>query len=251
MLEVLDLAKSFGAQTIFEDFSLNLPRGRFTVIVGPSGCGKSTLFDCLTGMAGPDRGWIVWQGKAIPHLGSLAAYMQQKDMLLPWLTLAENSLLPVQAKPWPRREMTQAKATLARVFERIGLRGFEAHYPCQVSGGMRQRCALARTLMFDRDLVLLDEPLSALDAITRRELQGLLLMLQKEFGKTVLMITHDIDEALSLADDIILLGPAPMDILERFTPGAPKPRDFSLPEFMDIKARILSRLVTEKEKIQR
>lgn len=250
MLEVQGLAKSFGLQAIFKNFSLNLPQGRFTVLVGPSGCGKSTLFDCLTGMVCPDQGRIVWQGNPIVHLGSLAAYMQQKDMLLPWLTLKENSLLPVQATPRALRDMKHAKEKLARIFERTGLTGFQAHYPDQVSGGMRQRCALARTLMFDRDLVLLDEPLSAVDAITRLELENLLLMLQKEFGKTVLMITHDIEEALALADEILIVSPAPMTILERFSPKAPKPRDFSLPEFMDIKARILSRLLTEKEKIQ-
>ncbi|WP_321495654.1 ABC transporter ATP-binding protein [uncultured Desulfobacter sp.] len=247
MLEIMGLAKSFGLQATFKDFSLDLPRGGFTVMVGPSGCGKSTLFDCLTGLVSPDHGRIMWQAAPIEHLGCLAAYMQQKDMLLPWLTLEENTLLPVQAKPRASRDMEQAKARLAEIFEKIGLAGFRTHYPYQVSGGMRQRCALARTLMFDRDLVLLDEPLSALDAITRRELQHLLLMLQKEFGKTVLMITHDIEEALALADEIILLGPAPMTILERFTPKAPKPRDFSLPEFMEIKARILSRLLTEKQ----
>jgi len=250
MLEILGLAKSFGLQTIFKNFDLTLPQGRFTVIVGPSGCGKSTLFDCLTGIVPPDQGRIMWQGNAATHLGGLAAYMQQKDMLLPWLTLEENSLLPVQARPRTLRDMKQSKQTLARIFERIGLTGFGAHYPYQVSGGMRQRCALSRTLMFDRDLVLLDEPLSALDAITRRELQSLLLMLQKEFGKTVLMITHDIEEALVLADEIILLGPTPMTILEQFQPRASKPRDFSQPEFMETKARILSRLQTEKEKIQ-
>ena len=250
MLEVLGLAKSFGLQTIFKNFGLHLPQGRFTVLVGPSGCGKSTLFDCLTGVVCPDQGRIVWQGNKMSQLGSLAAYMQQKDMLLPWLTLEENTLLPVKAKPRALRDMQQAKEKLARIFEKIGLSGFETHYPYQVSGGMRQRCALARTLMFDRNLVLLDEPLSALDAITRRELQSLLLMLQKEFGKTVLMITHDIDEAMALADEIILLSPAPMTILERFAPKSPKPRDFSLPEFMEIKARILSRLLTEKEKIK-
>ncbi|MCG8551958.1 MAG: ABC transporter ATP-binding protein [Desulfobacterales bacterium] len=250
MLEVLDLAKSFGLQAVFKNFNLILPQGRFTVLVGPSGCGKSTLFDCLTGVVCPDRGRMVWQGNEISHIGSLAAYMQQKDMLLPWLTLEKNALLPVQAKPRALRNMKQTQKRLARIFEKIGLTGFGAHFPYQVSGGMRQRCALARTLMFDRELVLLDEPLSALDAITRRELQSLLLMLQKEFGKTVLMITHDIEEALALADEIILLSPAPMTILERFQPREAKPRDFSRPEFMETKTRILSRLLTEKEKIQ-
>jgi len=250
MLEVLDLAKSFDLQAVFKNFNLTLPQGRFTVLVGPSGCGKSTLFDCLTGLVPPDQGRIMWQGNTAEHLGGFAAYMQQKDMLLPWLTLEQNSLLPVQAKPRIQRNIKQAKQTLARIFERIGLTGFEAHYPYQVSGGMRQRCALARTLMFDRNLVLLDEPLSALDAITRRELQSLLLMLQKEFAKTVLMITHDIEEALALADEIILLSASPMTILERFRPTASKPRDFSQPEFMETKTRILSRLLTEKEKIK-
>ena len=250
MLEVTGLAKSFGSQAAFKNFNLTLPQGRFTVLVGPSGCGKSTLFDCLTGIVPADKGLIAWQGKPIAHLGGLAAYMQQKDMLLPWLTLEKNALLPVQAKPRALRNMARAKEQLAGIFKKIGLTGFEAHYPRQVSGGMRQRCALARTLMFDRDLVLLDEPLSALDAITRRELQGLLLMLESQFHKTVLMITHDIEEALVLADNIILLSPAPMAVLEQFTPKAPKPRDFSLPEFMEIKARILSRLLTEKERGQ-
>nr|WP_320189899.1 ABC transporter ATP-binding protein [uncultured Desulfobacter sp.] len=250
MLEVLELAKSFDLQAVFKNFNLTLPQGHVTVLVGPSGCGKSTLFDCLTGIVPTDLGRIVWQGNPVEHLGCLAAYMQQKDMLLPWLTLAENSLLPVQAKPRKQRDIKQAKQTLDRIFEKIGLTGFGNHYPYQVSGGMRQRCALARTLMFDRDLVLLDEPLSALDAITRRELQSLLLMLQKEFGKTVLMITHDIEEALALADEIILLSPAPMTVLERFQPKDTKPRDLNRPEFMKTKTRILSRLLTEKEKIQ-
>jgi NitT/TauT family transport system ATP-binding protein len=250
MLEVLDLAKSFDLQAVFKNLNLTLPQGHFTVLVGPSGCGKSTLFDCLTGIVPADQGRMIWQGKAVDNLGGLAAYMQQKDMLLPWLTLEQNSLLPVQAKPRAQRATKQAKRTLARIFEKIGLTGFGNHYPYQVSGGMRQRCALARTLMFDRDLVLLDEPLSALDAITRRELQTLLLMLQKEFGKTVLMITHDIEEALALADEIILLSSPPMTILERFHPKDTKPREFSRPEFMEAKTRIFSRLLTEKEKIQ-
>ena len=250
MLEVLDLAKSFDFQAVFKNFNLTLPQGHFTVLVGPSGCGKSTLFDCLTGIIPADHGRMMWQSIAVEHLGSHAAYMQQKDMLLPWLTLEQNSLLPVQAKPRAQRDIREAKQTLARIFEKIGLTGFGNHYPYQVSGGMRQRCALARTLMFDRDLVLLDEPLSALDAITRRELQTLLLMLQKEFGKTVLMITHDIEEALALADEIILLSASPMTILERFHPTASKPRDFSRTEFMETKARIISRLLTEKEKFQ-
>ena len=246
MLEVAGLAKSFGSHTIFKDFRLTLNQGEFIVLVGLSGCGKSTLFDCLTGMVRPDHGRIIWKGAPVDHLGSHAAYMQQKDMLLPWLTLMENALLPVRAKG-ASRGMKEAGARAEALFERMGLEGFQTHFPDQVSGGMRQRCALVRTLMFDRDLVLLDEPLSALDAITRQELQSMLLMLQKDFGKTVLMITHDIDEALFLGDQICLLGPSPMTVFQTIVPKTPKPRDFRNSELAQIKSFVLDCFRQQKE----
>ncbi len=239
MLALTGLARTLGSQTIFKDFSLTLAPGGFTVLVGPSGCGKSTLFDCLTGMMPPDQGQITWNGIPVEHLGTHAAYMQQKDMLLPWLTLMENALLPVRAAG-PAGGIKIAAPRAGELFNRMGLKGFETYYPAQVSGGMRQRCALVRTLMFDRDLVLLDEPLSALDAITRQALQGLLLMLQKDFNKTVLMITHDIDEALCLGDEICVLSPCPMSIVQIFVPESAKPRDFRSAKFSQMKLEILA-----------
>ena len=129
--------------------------------------------------------------------------MQQKDLLLPWFSLLDNALLPAKIAG---EDMAKSRAKALSLFRRLGLDGFEAYLPGEISGGMRQRCALVRTLMFERELVLLDEPLSALDAITRRSLQSLLLMLQIEFDKSILMITHDIDEALMLADEVLVLS---------------------------------------------
>jgi len=239
MLEVSGLAKKFDTLIVFDGLDLTVPPEGFTVIIGPSGCGKSTLFDVLTGVVPRDEGVISWQGKPLEHLGNTAAYMQQKDLLLPWLPLMDNALLPVKVGGIG---MTRGRAEALALFERLGLQGFESYLPGKISGGMRQRCALVRTLMFDRDLVLLDEPLSALDAITRSRLQSLLLMLQSEFGKSILMITHDIEEATLLADQLLVVSPLPMGIQEHYTLSQPKPRRIDDPSLLRIKTHVLSRL---------
>ena len=244
MLEALQLSKSFQHLQIFKHFSICVPRRSFTVMIGPSGCGKSTLFNVLTGIEPRDSGELKWQGTPFDHLGRTAAYMQQHDLLLPWLSLIENALLPARIAGTPKNVSTPQALAL---FERLGLDGFEAYLPRKVSGGMRQRCALVRTLMFEQDLVFLDEPLSALDAITRRSLQSLLLLLQSEFGKTILMITHDIEEALLLADEVLLLSRRPMGIEERFRLKQPKPRQIDDPQLLAIKAHVLKRLQQEAD----
>jgi len=239
MLQVSGATKIYNGQTIFSRLDLSVASGQFKVLVGPSGCGKSTLFDSLTNVINLDQGTISWDNKELIHLGSHAAYMQQKDLLLPWFSLMENALLPAKTG---NQNMGQMRKRAKKLFIRLGLKGYESHYPKEVSGGMRQRCALVRTLMFNRDLILLDEPLSALDAITRRSLQSLLLLLQTEFKKTILMITHDIEEALLLADEICLLSPIPMVIKERFVLDWPKPRRFNDPRLLEIKEHMLARL---------
>ncbi|MBU2627579.1 MAG: ATP-binding cassette domain-containing protein, partial [Proteobacteria bacterium] len=190
MLQVSCATKYFMDQPVFSGFDLTVAQGRFHVLVGPSGCGKSTLFDGLTGVVDLDKGSLFWNHESISNLNHHAAYMQQKDMLLPWFSLLDNALLPAKIGG---QNMKAAENQARRLFDRLGLKGYESHMSNQVSGGMRQRCALVRTLMFNRDLILLDEPLSALDTITRRGLQSLLLLLQTEFKKTILMITHDIE----------------------------------------------------------
>jgi len=239
MLEVSGLTKRFDDLTVFERFDLTVSRGGFTVIIGPSGCGKSTLFDVLTGVVPLDGGVISWKGKPLDHLRGEAAYMQQKDLLLPWLPLMDNALLPVRMG---KLTMTSGRDKAMALFKRLGLKGFESYLPGKISGGMRQRCALVRTLMFDRELVLLDEPLSALDAITRSRLQSLLLMLQSEFGKSILMITHDIEEAILLGDQLLVVSPLPMGVQEQYALNQPKPREIDDPTLMKIKAHVLSRL---------
>ncbi len=240
MLRITDLAKYYDGQPVFSKMELQLPEGRFQVLLGPSGCGKTTFFNTLTGVTSKDAGTISWQGKVVDHLGRLCAYMHQKDLLLPWFSLMDNALLPARTRG---RNMAAARDRAGELFSRLGLKGYESHRPDQVSGGMRQRCALVRTLMFDRDLILLDEPLSALDAITRQRLQHLLLLLQTEFAKTILMITHDVDEALLLADDIFVLSPMPMGISRQIKLDLPKPRAFDDPHLLRTKADILAHLV--------
>ena len=242
MLNISNLSKRFDNIPIFENFDLLLPQNGFTVLIGPSGCGKSTLFNVLTGVVTGDGGEISWYDKTFPHLRQLSAYMQQKDMLLPWFSLIDNALLPARIVG---EDLEPSRRKALALFKRLGLEGFEAYLPRTISGGMKQRCALVRTLMFERALVLLDEPLSALDAITRRSLQSLLLMLQLEFEKTILMITHDIEEALRLADEILVLSGRPMRILDRFSLDGPKLRQLDDPKLIEIKKYVLSLLQQE------
>jgi putative hydroxymethylpyrimidine transport system ATP-binding protein len=242
MLSVSNLSKRFGDLPIFENFNLELPARGFTVLIGPSGCGKSTFFNVLTGVEARDGGKVSWLGEAVEYVKDTSAYMQQKDLLLPWFSLMDNALLPAKVAG---QDMTEAGKKAQSLFGQLGLEGFEAYLPGQISGGMRQRCALVRTLMFERQLVLLDEPLSALDAITRRSLQSLLLMLQVEFEKSILMITHDIEEAIRLADEVLVLSGRPMRVLDQFPLQGPKLRRLDDPQLIRIKEYVLNLLQEE------
>lgn len=242
MLSVSGLTKRFEDLAVMDGFDLTVHRGGFTTLIGPSGCGKSTLFDILTGVFPKDGGRISWLGEDLSDLMQRAAYMQQKDLLLPWLSLIDNAMLPATIAGADTKE-SREKALL--LFRRLELDGFEGYTPAKVSGGMRQRCALVRTLMFEHELVLLDEPLSALDAITRRGLQGLLLLLQSEFRKTILMITHDIEEALLLSDELLVLTPMPMRVRERFVLDMPKAGRNTNPDLLKIREHVLDELEGE------
>ncbi|MDD2606032.1 MAG: ABC transporter ATP-binding protein [Desulfobacteraceae bacterium] len=247
MLTVAHLTKQFNAAPVLDGFSFSLPRNGFTVLIGPSGCGKTTLFDVLTGVVSKDAGTIRWGGRTLAHLGAEAAYMQQKDLLLPWLSLAENAMLPARLRR--KKNLITVRKRVESLFARLGLAGFEDHRPATVSGGMRQRCALVRTLMFHRELTLLDEPLSALDAITRRSLQSLLLMLQRDFQRTLLMITHDVEEALLLADRVLVVSAAPMRIIQDIPLATPKPRKPDDPTLIALKESVLARLEGELDHV--
>ncbi|MDD2453215.1 MAG: ABC transporter ATP-binding protein [Aminobacteriaceae bacterium] len=239
MIEVKNFTKSFHNRLVIGDFSLFAQEGSLTALLGPSGCGKSTFFDLLMGNIPRDGGNLFLSGKEVADLKNIAAFMAQKDLLLPWLTLRENALLPVSVKKNPSSSDFREAEEL---FEILGLSGSADLYPRHVSGGMAQRCALARTILFRTPIVLLDEPFSAVDAITRQTLRSLLLLLRSRFRKTLLMITHDVEDALLLADSIIILSSTPMTAREKLVIPTPKERQQGDPSLQEKKERILAML---------
>lgn len=239
MLVLKNISKKYQDLDVIDSFDLSLSRGGFTTLIGPSGCGKSTLFDIVMGLSKRDTGEINWKGHTLSDLSGHAALMHQKDLLLPWLSLLENAVLPHRIQGRDRKMAIMNARTL---FNRLSLSGFEEYLPELVSGGMRQRCALARTLMTEHELILMDEPLSSLDALTRQQLHSHILKLQKEFGKTILMITHDIEEALLLSDEVIVLSERPMKVRQRLRLHTRKPRNFGNKEMIELRKTVFSSL---------
>lgn len=236
LLSVQGLKKDFDGLSVLESFSLSVDRGDFVSLIGPSGCGKSTFFDLLTGAVPPDEGEFLWEGSGVSDLSTKAAWMAQSDLLLPWLSAMENGLLP------KKNYTLQDRERAVDLFRKLGMEGFEDYLPHRLSGGMRQRAALARTIMFDRELILLDEPLSALDSLTRQGLQGLLVTLQKDFGKTIIMITHDVEEALITSDVVVLLSEQPMEVRSIYELKGEKPRLRDDPYVVGLRKEILGLL---------
>jgi len=237
-----DIRKKMDGLPVLEGVSVELDEGEFVTIVGPSGCGKTTFFNVLIGLTSCDGGEIVYEGRKVENLRGLVAYMQQRDLLLPWRTLLRNVLLG------PEIQGKLDDGVLSRARELLSfftLDNFADMYPAQLSGGMKQRAALARTLMFGKELLLLDEPLSALDAITRRKLQSYLMALSERFGKSVLMITHDVEEALLLSDRIYVFSALPARVRRVIEVGMEKPRSIADKRFLELKEEILGELLEE------
>ncbi|MGC5775768.1 ABC transporter ATP-binding protein [Paenibacillus pabuli] len=209
---------------VLSNVSMRVGKGEFVSLIGSSGSGKSTLFKLLAGLLEPTHGTIeipwVQEGK---RLGQVA-YMPQKDLLLPWRTVMENCMLPSELAPG-RQDKARIRADILAGLDRFGLSGSAHAYPDELSGGMRQRVALLRTLLTGGQLMLLDEPFGALDALTKREMHRWLLELWEGLGKTVLFITHDIEEALLLSDRIVLLTLGRQDQqLQELAVPLPRPR---------------------------
>jgi ABC-type nitrate/sulfonate/bicarbonate transport system ATPase subunit len=236
-----------GSYEALAPVSLDIDRGRFVSVIGPSGCGKSTLFNVIAGLQAPTSGRILLAGEDITGLIGEVGYMLQKDLLLPWRTVLDNIVLGMEIRGVKRSE---ARRRALPYLERYGLGGFEHRYPSQLSGGMRQRAALLRTLLLDTDIVLLDEPFGALDAQTRQQMQEWLLQLWGDFGKTVVFITHDVDEAIFLSDQVCVMGNRPGRILEILPVPLPRPRPrqvVSLPAFVTLKQHCLDLLLVPME----
>ena len=225
--------------------SLQVATGEFVALVGPSGCGKSTLLSIIAGLEPPTSGIVALRGDPqAPRLGHIG-YMPQRDLLLPWRDALGNAITGLRAQGVPRAE---AEARARALFADFGLSGFERSWPSALSGGMRQRVAFARTALVTRDLMLLDEPFGALDALTRAALQRWLGQALARLGATCLLVTHDVDEALTLADRIYALSARPGQVrLERRVP-LPHPRtqaDLAQPALAALKAELLETLLAE------
>jgi ABC-type nitrate/sulfonate/bicarbonate transport system ATPase subunit len=221
---------------------LQIETGRFVSLVGPSGCGKSTLFNIIAGLLQPTAGRVLIDGEDATGIIGRVGYMLQKDLLLAWRTVLDNVILGMEIQGMPRREARQRALPL---LQKYGLAGFEYLYPSVLSGGMRQRAALLRTLLVDSDVVLLDEPFGALDAQTRSQMQEWLLQLWTDFRKTVIFVTHDVDEAIYLSDEIHVMAPRPGRVLETIHVNLPRPRPRNVvlsPDFVAVKESCLTLL---------
>ena len=207
------VAKRFGELQVIEEFSRDFEQGQLVALVGPSGCGKSTLLHMAAGLEKPSGGTLQADGHPVQGPHPERMLMFQENALYPWLTLAQNVAMPLEFQKVGRKE---ACAQAVRWLEKVALKGFEDYYPHQVSGGMRQRAALARAFITRPKVLLLDEPFGALDALTRMTLQDVLRDLIREAGPTVLLVTHDVDEALFLADRIMVFSPRPAKVLREF-----------------------------------
>ena len=227
------------------DVDFHARDGEFVSVIGPSGCGKSTLLNIIAGLDEPTSGSLSLYGRHdVSRLGSVG-YMQQKDLLLPWRSVLDNAILGLELQGVPKREaMARAKEHLGR----FGLEGFEKSYPHSLSGGMRQRAAFLRTVLADQEVFLLDEPFGALDALNRTRIHQWLTGLWESMRKTIVMVTHDVDEAIFLSDRVYVMTarPGAMKMVTRVE--IPRPRSMEViatREFMDIKAALLTAIREE------
>jgi ABC-type nitrate/sulfonate/bicarbonate transport system ATPase subunit len=251
LLTLSNVAKTFGKTQALRDLNVSIQPGEFVTVVGPSGCGKSTLFNMVAGLDEPDAGGkLNFLGKDINARSLLGkvSFMPQRDLLLPWRTVIDNAILAVEMEGTRRAD---ARRIAHAMLPEFGLAGFEIQYPHQLSGGMRQRVALMRTFMFERDLMLLDEPFGALDALTRAMMQRWLLDVWQKHRRTVLFITHDIDEAIFLGDRVLVMTARPGRVKMEQKVDLPRPRRADIvtsPEFIALKRTLLEAVEEESMK---
>lgn len=234
-VEVSSVVRSFGANRVLDGVSFGVGSGEFVSIIGPSGSGKSTVFNMLAGLDTPDAGAV-----RVPP----CAYMPQKDLLFPWRTVLDNTALGLQVQGVAKKN---ARARARELFPIFGLDGFESARPFELSGGMRQRAALLRTVVQGRSVLLLDEPFGALDSLTRSTMQAWLQQVWSEFRWTVLMITHDIREAVYLSDRVVVLSPRPARVRQQVEVDLPRPREIDVvttPRFAAIEKQLMDVLLS-------
>ncbi|HKB67533.1 MAG TPA: ABC transporter ATP-binding protein [Pyrinomonadaceae bacterium] len=236
-LSTKEVSVSFGAIEVFHDLSLEISQGEFVAVVGPSGCGKTTLLNVLSGFLQPSSGSVNYSGRV--------RMVYQHDSLLPWKTAAQNIALGLR----DLHSETERDRQLKEMLRLIKLEEFAAHYPHQLSGGMRQRVELARALAGDTDILLLDEPFSSLDYLTRLRLRRELVRMLEELPRTVVLVTHDIEEAAQLADRILVLSDRPARICRELRVEIPRPRDLTHPRVVETVHAILAEFGLEQDKV--
>jgi putative hydroxymethylpyrimidine transport system ATP-binding protein len=233
---------AYGDKQILSSVDLRVAKGEFVSLIGPSGIGKSTLFQLVAGLLQPAAGQIRLDGQGARHRLGRVGYMPQRDLLMPWRTVAENAALPLEIQGVPVRE---ALSRVRQELPRYGLAEWADAYPGQLSGGMRQRVSFLRAVLVGAEIMLLDEPFGALDGITRMEMQEWLLQMWQQTGTTMLMITHDIDEAILLADRVVLLTGSPITRPVELPVPLSRPRDSACrnqPAFLELRERIWEHL---------
>ena len=220
---------------------LSIPTGEFVCMIGASGCGKSTLLRIIAGFEEPTTGNVAMYGKAITGPGSDRGMVFQDYALFPWMTVSQNVSFGPRQRQWPREELARTADEFVRM---VGLERFADRYPNQLSGGMKQRVAIARVLANDASILLMDEPFGALDALTREQLQNELLQIWKRTGVTTIFVTHSVEEAVLLADRVLVMSAGPGRIDSDFRIDLPRPRDVSSPEFNALRRDIARRLTS-------
>ena len=231
---------------VLQNVHLSVDAGEFVSIIGPSGCGKSTLLNIIAGLDQPSSGAIYLNGRRTEHRLGSVGYMQQKDLLLPWRTILDNVILGLELQGLTRRV---ARVRALGLMEQFGLQGFERVYPSALSGGMRQRAAFLRTMLPEQEVFLLDEPFGALDALSRAQIHEWLLGLWDALQKTIVLVTHDVDEAIFLSDRVYVMTarPGQMQLVQRI--DLPRPRRLEMvtaADFVTLKARLLAALRLER-----
>ena len=229
-VEIERVTRRFGAVTALEGLSLRAAEHEVVCVVGPSGCGKSTLLELVCGLQAPDAGTVA---------GAPAVYMPQRDLLLPWWGALDNAALPLRVAGQSR---AAARAHAQPLFAELGLKGFERALPAALSGGMRQRVAFLRTLLSGKPVLALDEPFAALDALTRAEVQRWLEQALARAPRTVLLVTHDVEEAVVLGDRVVVLSPRPGRVVAELAIELPRPRRRTDPAVGALRERALAAL---------
>jgi NitT/TauT family transport system ATP-binding protein len=248
-LELIGLTKAFDGRNgdaqlhVLEDIHCRVEEGMFVSIVGPSGCGKTTLLRIIAGLERPSSGKVVIDGREIAYETDRIGLVFQEYALFPWLTTLQNIQLGLEIMGKPKKERFEAAMDY---INRFGLSGFENRYPRELSGGMQQRVAIARTLITDPKVTLMDEPFGSLDSQTRNDLQAFLLSLWETQKVTIIFVTHNVDEAVFLSDDILVLSSRPARIVDRFPVDCPRPRDRTSADCNAIRKKVLETLEAEK-----